>query len=497
MIQFKLSTFQRRCIGTVFFFTAALRFISLGCYPLADTTEARYAEIARLMVKTGNWITPQISKGVPFWGKPPLSTWLSALSMKVFGFNEMAARLPSFVLACAIILLVWHLAARQRGNDYALTAATILLTSALFLVSSGAVMTDPALFLGTTLSMVAFWQALHTEGYRSQFWGYFFFVGIAIGLLAKGPVAVVMIGMPLGLWVVWQNKWQAVWQNLPWIGGLIALIMLAVPWYWLAEIKTPGFLHYFIIGEHWQRFTVAAWKGDLYGHVHDKMRGTIWLYWLAATCPWSLAFFCSLISKKNRRHFKKHLSPQSSWISYLLLWTISPMLFFTIARNILWTYVLPGLPAFALLITEFWFTQTRPFLSQNSRKMTLPRFIPWTAAAMNLLLFLALILITMKLVPTVKCQKELFLTYQRSREQDKGQLIYLYNQPYSARFYSQGTAILVEKPGKLKKFSHNGRIDYYAVQKKRLASLPVFIHNQTINLGTFSHYCLLREKGNL
>lgn len=121
-----------------------LRLVSLGAYPLADSTEARYGNIARLMLETGDWITPQYSLGVPFWGKPPLSTWLSAGAMKIFGINEFAARFPSYLMALAVLVLVWQLASRHKGRDCAMAAVLVLATSAIFIVSSGAIMTDPA-----------------------------------------------------------------------------------------------------------------------------------------------------------------------------------------------------------------------------------------------------------------------------------------------------------------------------------------------------------------
>ena len=74
-----------------------MRLLLNAILPLMDKTEARYAEIARIMYETNNWITPQIDYGVPFWAKPPLNTWLSALSMKVFGVNEFAVRFPAFL----------------------------------------------------------------------------------------------------------------------------------------------------------------------------------------------------------------------------------------------------------------------------------------------------------------------------------------------------------------------------------------------------------------
>jgi 4-amino-4-deoxy-L-arabinose transferase-like glycosyltransferase len=89
-------------IGIIFLIV--LRGILNAIVPLMDKTEARYAEIARIMQETNNYITPQIDYGVPFWAKPPLSTWLSALSMEVFGVNEFAVRLP-YLLATIFFTL--------------------------------------------------------------------------------------------------------------------------------------------------------------------------------------------------------------------------------------------------------------------------------------------------------------------------------------------------------------------------------------------------------
>src|SRR6185369_1388999 len=83
-----LTARERRLLAVFVVVVVAVRLATLDAYPLMDSTESRYAEIARKMQETGNWITPQFDYGVPFWGKPPLSTWLAAAAMSLFGVNE-------------------------------------------------------------------------------------------------------------------------------------------------------------------------------------------------------------------------------------------------------------------------------------------------------------------------------------------------------------------------------------------------------------------------
>ena len=77
--------------------------------PFADTTEARYAEIARIMAGSGDWITPWFNDGIPFWGKPPLSFWLQAISFNIFGFSEFAGRFPSWLASVGIIAMIYRI----------------------------------------------------------------------------------------------------------------------------------------------------------------------------------------------------------------------------------------------------------------------------------------------------------------------------------------------------------------------------------------------------
>ena len=92
---------------------ALVRLLTLGSYPLMDTTEARYAEISRVMVERNDWITPWNDATTPFWGKPPLAFWVTALSLRLFGINEFAARLPHWFMGLAIAWLIWPLCGRR------------------------------------------------------------------------------------------------------------------------------------------------------------------------------------------------------------------------------------------------------------------------------------------------------------------------------------------------------------------------------------------------
>lgn len=125
--------------------------------------------------------------------------------------------------------------------------------------------------------------------------------------MSKGPLALVLTGFPITLWTVWNREWKNVWNSLPWIKGALLMLALSLPWYLLAERQTPGFLHYFIVGEHFQRFTVKGWQGDLYGSGHASPLGTIWLYGLTMFLPWTL-LLPLLRMKKLLRYLKNYLS---------------------------------------------------------------------------------------------------------------------------------------------------------------------------------------------
>lgn len=461
------------------------RLLTLGGYPLTESTEARYGEIARKMLETGQWLVPQIDYGVPFWGKPPLSVWLTAISFKLLGVTEFAARISSLLLGAAVCALVYRLGRERLGVDHGLRASVVVATSLLMLVSAGSVMTDPAMVLGTTLSMVAFWLAQST-GSRS--WGILFFVGLAIGMLAKGPVAVVLSLAPVGLWAVVTGRCRETWHQLPWVTGSILTLLLIVPWYWAAEVQNPGFLQYFIVGEHWQRFTQSGWNGDLYGSGHPYPRGTIWLFALLGTLPWSPWLVWQWVRRSPALQTKLPgvlpTRPSDGWSLYLVCWVMMPLAAFTLARNILPTYVLPALAGFGLLVADAWQRRAPP-RSEGS------------LLAVGLIAPLVLLVAVRIVVPVsaIHSQKDIVAAY-RTSVQEEIPLFYFKRRPYSAEFYSGGSAGDIEDLPQLRRTLAGVAPVYVATKRSNYAALPADVRArlEVVGVEPGNEYVLLRHE---
>ena len=416
---------------------ALARFLTLGLYPLTDTTEARYAEVARKMVELNDWITPWYDYGVPFWAKPPLSTWLTAASLKLFGVNEFAARLPYFFLALLIAWLVWDWARRRSARE-ALLSVGLLCGTMLYFIASAAVMTDLALVLGTTLAMRGFWSAFEDPAVARPNEKWLLFIGLGIGMLAKGPVSVVLTGTPIVLWAIVSGNFIAALKRLPWIKGSLLTVAIALPWYWIAEIRTPGFWEYFFIGEHWKRFTVTGWTGDKYGTAHATARGAIWLLAIAACLPWTALLPFMAIGRKAAQTRQACPGPEQTPFEmatkrsrrlYLLAWAVSPCLFFTMSGNILWTYVLPALPALALLAGGW--------LSVDARTRRVDLLVALGLVSMALLI--AGFFVNQQFADSWKTAKKAVSEY-KARNTLGLPLLFVGDLPYSASFYSQGKA---------------------------------------------------------
>lgn len=412
---------------------AGFRLLGMWWLPLADTSEPRYAEIARVMAQSGDWITPWFEPGVPFWGKPPLSFWSQALALRVLGVSDFAVRLPSWLATVATAWLIFRLTAGWYGVQTAWRATLIYSSMALVYVVSGAVLTDPFLVLGTTWAMTAL-ALLRQES--CWYWRYGFFLGLALGLLAKGPLALVLMALSLLPWWWMKAEARATLRALPWVRGVTLVLILVTPWYVAAELKTPGFLQYFLVGEHLLRFVDPGWGGDLYGSAHRRSHGTIWLYWLLATFPWGL-----IALVQAARNMLRHASPRplvrmvrDERSLYLLGWALATPAFFTLAGNILWTYVLPALPAFSVLLAQW-----MPVHQSETSPVG-----AWRVRATVLLVPLGLLLFCLGVMwqpHWLKTEKQLVDFVHE--QMPSAELVYIDSRPFSARYYSRGEAGLV------------------------------------------------------
>jgi putative flippase GtrA len=454
----------------------AIRVLTLGLYPLYDPSESRYAEMGRKMLETGNWVTPLIDYGVPFWGKPPLTVWMTASSLWLGGINDFSARLPSVLLSLGIAWIIFHLASVQRGRDNAWNAVIILASSVLFFVMSGTVAMDVCMSFGVTLALASFWLALR-EG--KSLWAYLFFIGLGIGLIAKGPIAIVLSGISIGLWTAISGEWIKIWKRLPWIKGTLLMLGISVPWFLIAEHKSPGFLEYFIIGEHWKRFTESGWTGDLYGNGHAHAHGMIWVYWLASAFPWSLLFLKRLITALAKKQSVELLQSNDNWRLYCLLWMTSPLLFFTFSANIIWTYVLPGLPGFALVLADW--------LNRPKYRAAFALCVP--------LSFLGLVIAyQFPNVDFFRSQKPLVSAYQQASHPGE-RLIYFIERPYSAQFYLQGKALQLTGITALQDSLANSSHDFYVLKKNLVSSLPEAVKLRLELVKSHGTFALFHARG--
>jgi len=409
---------------------ACSRLLTMYYMPLADLTEPRYAEIARVMAETGDWITPWFDHDTPFWGKPPLSFWLAAASFRLFGVSDFTARLPSWLITIATGYLVYLVAKQMNGRREALWSLLIFASMPAVYIAGGTVMTDPFLMLGITLSVASL--CMMFEG-RAAGWRWLFFVGIAIGLLAKGPVAIVILGVGITMWLLWTRNWRLLLSGLPWFRGTLLMLALTVPWYIAAELKTPGFLEYYILGEHFYRFIDTGWKGDLYGIAHKETRGTIWLFFLYVTLPWGLTVLAVLgyrMIRKNAAGRSAPVSACNSTDSLLVCCALAPAVFFTLSGNILWTYLLPGLPPFALMAGKLlvkWLDRRSAF---SPTRLVPVLLFPLTISIVVLYASLK--------TGIIESEKDLVNEYNRIRTENSEPLRYIGVAPFSARFYSAG-----------------------------------------------------------
>jgi 4-amino-4-deoxy-L-arabinose transferase-like glycosyltransferase len=261
-----------------------------------------------------------------------------------------------------------------------------------------------------------------------------------------------------------------------------------VPWYWAAEKASPGFLEYFLIGEHWKRFTQPGWTGDLYGAAHARPRGIIWLFWLGVALPWSLVAAGWLARAAVTRRDDLHALVRDPWRAYFVLWAITPMVFFTVSGNVLPAYVLPGLPALALLVADVWHPSADDI---RSMRVTVRHVL--VTGVVICALFVAAIVVLHDRMENEFSHKALTGAVAARRTASDQRLVYVAQQPVSAVFYSQGTATRVADAAALAPFLADPAVDFYAMRERDVPTLPAAVQGRLHPIGVFGEYRLFRE----
>ncbi len=324
-----------------------LKIVILGIYPFHHPSEARYASIAMRMELTGNYLMPYFDIAVPFFGKPPLAFWVSALSFKLFGFNHFAARLPHLLALMTVCFLLHRCVAKISDKKTAIISVLILCSCLLF-YSLHSVMTEAFLLLGMTLITTSFWLQIQSEKPKNID-GYLFFLGCVISMLTKGPAAILMPCLPIFFYLLITAEWKKLVQKFPIFSGTLVFSTLALPWFFLAEMQYHGFLKYFFVGENFDRFTKAGWSGDIYGHAHKVAFGSIWFFCLVLFLPTNFLFFLkpkqiwSVFIEKVKD--KKNPAFLFFFISFMV-----PLVVLTFMRNMIMTYAVFCLVPFAVII---------------------------------------------------------------------------------------------------------------------------------------------------
>ena len=300
---------------------------------LAEPDETRYAEIPREMLAAGDLLVPRLN-GLPYFEKPPLLYWANAAAFRVLGETPWAARLPTRLAGLGCALLLVFAAGRRRREG--LAAGILLLASPIGFLMARTNLTDGLLTFFFTATLLAGRAAIR----RREAGGAWLALAAATGaaaagaFLTKGLVALALPGAVLFLWCLATGRLRQ-------LGALIAspatpvFVVLAAPWFLLVERRHPGFLQFFFIHEHIQRFATGAAKrpGPIYYFVPVFLLGFL---------PGLPFFFAGL---RSWRKFRR----EDEDAFFFLLWFLAVFAFFSISKSKLPPYLFPAAPAAAVL----------------------------------------------------------------------------------------------------------------------------------------------------
>lgn len=329
---------------SVYAILAAILYLpGLGHPALWEPDEGRYAEIAREMVVSGDYVTPRDDFEL-YFEKPPLVYWAEAAAIKIFGVNEFAVRLPAALFSIGEVVITAAVAETILGTAAGLLAAIALALSPLFFALARFATLDPALAFFLTAALGAFYAASQHDSFATpsaRRWLLASFAMLALGTLAKGPVALLLGAAIVFIWLASERR-LAELRRMPLAWCALIYSAIVAPWFVLMEVRNPGFLKFFFIHEHLERYVSSSEHG--------------WGPWffipivVGGTWPW--IFFAPLGWSAMRSHDDRSESGSErlrSAASFLAIWFAVIFVFFSIPRSKLGTYILPALPPLAIV----------------------------------------------------------------------------------------------------------------------------------------------------
>ena len=304
--------------------------LRLGVPGLMDPDEGRYAEIAREMLLLKDWLIPHLNL-VPYLEKPPLVYWLTSLSFTAFGFAEWAARLPSALAALAGLYLAYGLGRALWGERQGFLGAMVLATCGGYIVLARLLTLDMVFSFFLNSGIALGYLALSRERRHLWPWAY---LALALAVLVKGPVALVLAGLIWGAAALLRGR-QAL--GALWCPGCWALVAVVVlPWFVLVAWRYPEFPRFFLWEHHVERYVNGvAYHAEPWWYFGPVLLGLL-LPWTALV-PWALG---------------RRAATASGDRLFLLIWAGVVLVFFSLSRGKLPTYILPALLPLALLVGE-------------------------------------------------------------------------------------------------------------------------------------------------
>ena len=353
--------------GFLFFYGLGF-FYGRGAFGLLGADEPRYAQVAREMLDRSDWITPTL-QGKPWLEKPVLYYWQAMVSFRAAGVSDRTARLPGAFDAAMLVAAVYFFLRRFRPGSE-LDGALITASCAAVVGFAHAAATDMPLAACFAIALLG-WYAWYES--RRKIYLAAFYIFLALGTLAKGPVAPALSAVIVFLFVAVKRDWRALPRTL-WIPGIVLYLAAMLPWYIAVQLRNPEFFRVFIL-EH----NLARFSQNLYHH-----RQPFWFYlpvFLLAMMPWTLALILAvaervrLICSEGKEAFS---SPEDSRPLFLLIWMLVPILFFSASQSKLPGYILPAVPAGALLVAEH-------LAARRGKEEEEEKFSPLFAAAHGIL----------------------------------------------------------------------------------------------------------------